>query len=117
LLKAYVGFCLPQDFEKVNFAIATGNWGCGAFNGNLELKAIIQLLASSQVNRQLVYLTFNDQKLVDEFWQTYKYLNENQVTVGQLYQCVRDYLLDYTKLKSSLFQYLLKRPFQIITDV
>lgn len=29
--------------------IATGNWGCGAFGGDPELKAIIQWLAASQV--------------------------------------------------------------------
>lgn len=29
--------------------IATGNWGCGAFGGDPELKTIIQWLAASQV--------------------------------------------------------------------
>lgn len=29
--------------------IVTGNWGCGAFGGDPELKAMIQWLAASQV--------------------------------------------------------------------
>lgn len=32
-----------------NVGIATGNWGCGAFGGDPELKTIIQWLAASQV--------------------------------------------------------------------
>lgn len=38
LTKAYVGFRLPETFEHMNYGIATGNWGCGAFNGDLQLK-------------------------------------------------------------------------------
>lgn len=32
-----------------NIGIATGNWGCGAFGGDPQVKAIIQWLATSQV--------------------------------------------------------------------
>ena len=32
-----------------NIGVATGNWGCGAFGGDPELKTIIQWLAASQV--------------------------------------------------------------------
>lgn len=32
-----------------SIGIATGNWGCGAFGGDPELKTIIQWLAASQV--------------------------------------------------------------------
>lgn len=34
--------------------IVTGNWGCGAFGGDPELKAIIQWLAASQVITLLI---------------------------------------------------------------
>ncbi|XP_044465075.1 poly(ADP-ribose) glycohydrolase 1-like isoform X1 [Mangifera indica] len=33
--------------------IVTGNWGCGAFGGDPELKAVIQWLAASPVNYSL----------------------------------------------------------------
>ena len=39
-----------------NIGIATGNWGCGAFGGDPELKAIIQWLAASQVLTYIAYL-------------------------------------------------------------
>lgn len=29
--------------------VATGNWGCGAFGGDPELKAMIQWLSASEV--------------------------------------------------------------------
>ena len=29
--------------------IATGNWGCGAFGGDVELKSLLQWIAASQV--------------------------------------------------------------------
>ena len=29
--------------------IATGNWGCGAFGGDMELKSLLQWIAASQV--------------------------------------------------------------------
>lgn len=37
-----------------NIGVATGNWGCGAFGGDPELKAIIQWLAASQVTHILI---------------------------------------------------------------
>ena len=43
LIKAYTSF-YPQTmkFERTNmFGIATGNWGCGAFNGIRQLKGKI----------------------------------------------------------------------------
>ena len=36
------------EFEDI-IGIVTGNWGCGAFGGDPEVKAIIQWLAASQV--------------------------------------------------------------------
>ena len=38
--------CVDHQDE---IGIVTGNWGCGAFGGDPELKAIIQWLAASQV--------------------------------------------------------------------
>ena len=32
-------------------AVATGNWGCGVFGGNVQLKSLLQLLAASKVGR------------------------------------------------------------------
>ena len=58
--KAFVGFSFAND-EPLPKTIATGNWGCGAFNGNHELKFIQQLIAASLVKLdRLDYYTFDD---------------------------------------------------------
>lgn len=41
--------CESLGHEDNNIGIVTGNWGCGAFGGDPELKTIIQWLAASQV--------------------------------------------------------------------
>lgn len=38
LIKAFTCFRLPRSYEKRVYGIATGNWGCGAFRGDKELK-------------------------------------------------------------------------------
>jgi hypothetical protein len=35
---------------------ATGHWGCGAFGGNKELKAIQQIIAASEAGQYLTAL-------------------------------------------------------------
>jgi poly(ADP-ribose) glycohydrolase len=47
LNKAFCGF-YSKSGDKTK--IATGHWGCGAFGGDKELKAILQLLAASEVS-------------------------------------------------------------------
>ncbi|TYJ51057.1 hypothetical protein E1A91_A01G252200v1 [Gossypium mustelinum] len=47
-----------EDCENY-IGIATGNWGCGAFGGDPEVKTIIQWLAASQALRPFIsYYTF-----------------------------------------------------------
>lgn len=38
LIKAYTCFRIPAAVTDPKSGIATGNWGCGAFNGNKQLK-------------------------------------------------------------------------------
>ena len=38
LLKAYTCFRIPRSLEQSMFGVATGKWGCGAFNGDKQLK-------------------------------------------------------------------------------
>lgn len=40
LIKAYTGFHTRGQTSNDLFPIATGNWGCGAFNGDRQLKGI-----------------------------------------------------------------------------
>jgi poly(ADP-ribose) glycohydrolase len=73
LNKAFVGFMgiqalnesLLLEFENLGTksdrkAIVTGKWGCGAFNGNPEIKFIIQWIASSINQRDMIFTSFMD---------------------------------------------------------
>lgn len=48
-----------------NASFATGNWGCGVFKGNLQLKLIIQWIAASIVGRNLTYNAYGDKRLTE----------------------------------------------------
>lgn len=45
--------------------VATGNWGCGAFLGDIPLKAILQWIAASAERRLVRYYSFGDERLGD----------------------------------------------------
>ena len=73
--KAYVGFSLAKSDNNIPKTIATGNWGCGAFNGNHELKFIQQWIAASYAgNERLDYYTFKDKNmiLVEKYYEKIK---------------------------------------------
>ncbi|KAI8799556.1 hypothetical protein BJ742DRAFT_845376 [Cladochytrium replicatum] len=95
LLKAYTGF-LPSEFSPLPqpALIATGNWGCGAFNGDPQLKSVIQLLAASAARSHprsaarspsLVYFTFGDVGLASGLTSFVDILRMHKITVGQVF--------------------------------
>ena len=68
LIKAYVGFNLinfdDKDVAKMEKTISTGNWGCGAFGGDYELKFIQQWLAATYAGiEKLYYYTFGRKEM------------------------------------------------------
>ncbi|CAH8628593.1 unnamed protein product [Heterobilharzia americana] len=55
--KAFCGFTdelFPK--RKLPSVVATGNWGCGAFRGDVELKFILQMMACVQAEKSLAIL-------------------------------------------------------------
>ncbi|KAJ0400150.1 hypothetical protein P43SY_007169 [Pythium insidiosum] len=50
---------LQIDFAN-EYAVASGNWGCGVFGGDPELKFLIQWLAATAASRSLVYVMFDN---------------------------------------------------------
>ncbi|KAM4720592.1 poly(ADP-ribose) glycohydrolase [Anableps anableps] len=89
LNKAYCGFRGHHGHEEPD--IATGKWGCGAFNGDPELKAVIQLMAAAKAKRGMAFFTFGDKDLCQGLQQTYRLLATQKMTVGQLYEHLEDY--------------------------
>lgn len=89
--KAYVGFYNSEN-SRNPATVATGNWGCGAFGGDSRLKALIQLMAAAENDRDVLYFTFGDQNLADQLYEIYVFLTETQkITVGKLYQLIVSY--------------------------
>ena len=78
------GMAKAQDDDKTNDStavdryrpIATGNWGCGAFGGHLQLTFVLQWIAASicggfdpeskRLGQDVLYYTFGMQQLADE---------------------------------------------------
>lgn len=72
------GLCRGEAPSPRGDLIATGNWGCGAFGGHLQLKFLIQLMAASvcaaysrvddgdDLGRDLVYFTYGLDGFADE---------------------------------------------------
>ncbi|XP_067375768.1 poly(ADP-ribose) glycohydrolase isoform X2 [Channa argus] len=91
LNKAYCGFFRNNGNSKHLSAVATGNWGCGAFGGDTRLKALIQLMAAAEAGRDVAYFTFGDAQLMRDVHEMHTFLTESQVTVGQLYSLLNQY--------------------------
>ncbi|KAM9809269.1 poly(ADP-ribose) glycohydrolase [Syngnathus typhle] len=91
LNKAYCGFFRNNGNKKHLSAIATGNWGCGAFGGDTRLKALIQLMAAAEAGRDMAYFTFGDASLMRDVYDMHTFLTERQVTVGRLYGLLNQY--------------------------
>ena len=71
LNKAWIGF--KGDTEERKRAnepgfrglrpIVSGNWGCGMFNGDPQLKSLLQWLSATAVGRRLVYAVHGDRRM------------------------------------------------------
>uniref|UniRef100_A0A7S1WGI5 poly(ADP-ribose) glycohydrolase n=1 Tax=Alexandrium catenella TaxID=2925 RepID=A0A7S1WGI5_ALECA len=56
---------LAEDAGERCRCFATGNWGCGVFGGDPQLKALIQWLAASVAGRDIEYYPFGDERVAD----------------------------------------------------
>ena len=55
--KAVTGFTGAGLDAGDDMPVVTGRWGCGAFAGDEQLKFLIQWVAASEANREMVYIT------------------------------------------------------------
>jgi len=106
LNKAFAAFSSPHHLDRLS-AVATGNWGCGAFGGDARLKLLIQLCAASQSGRDMAYFTFGDTELVKEAGDLFQKLREKEVTVRALYSFLRRFnRTRYNKNGQELFDWI-----------
>lgn len=86
LNKAYVGFkgdSKEEETKAERKVVVTGKWGCGAYNGNTEMKFILQWIACSAHGRETIFTTFGEKdcanlpKIVEKF---------EGKTIGELYK-------------------------------
>ncbi|XP_021855614.2 poly(ADP-ribose) glycohydrolase 1 isoform X1 [Spinacia oleracea] len=89
--------------------IATGNWGCGAFGGDPQVKTVIQWLAASQALRPFVlYYTF-EMEALRNLDQVRSWIMSHNWTVGDLWNMLADYSYRRAKGETKLgfFSWLL----------
>ncbi|ORX46423.1 hypothetical protein BCR36DRAFT_331857, partial [Piromyces finnis] len=79
--KLYSGFKDNElsNYQKNSF-IATGNWGCGAFNGNIQLKSLVQILVASVVGKNIYYCPFNKTEFASQLEILLQKLKSKQTT-------------------------------------
>lgn len=89
--------------------VVTGNWGCGAYGGDPEVKAVIQWLAASQALRPFIsYYTFGMEQL-QNLDQVCRWILSQKWTVGDLWNMLLDYSSKRAKgeTKLNFFSWLL----------
>lgn len=71
--------------------IATGRWGCGAFNGNVAWKFLIQLIVASAVGRRLRFCTVGDTALTSHLEAFVSVLRLAEPTIKEMYSLMRNF--------------------------
>jgi len=81
LNKAYSGFMC-----QTNLPISTGDWGCSELCRDKKSKAVQQIIAASQADRQLYYHSYDDKSFSQEILSLNQSFVQNHLTVGKLFQ-------------------------------
>jgi poly(ADP-ribose) glycohydrolase len=90
--KALVAFAADAPGVAPGGAVATGNWGCGAFRGDLPLKALLQWCAASRAGRDVEYYPFGDARAAPLAAACDHVARAMRIsTVGQLFQALCAY--------------------------
>ena len=99
LNKALAGFGNGESTPQKYLPICTGRWGCGALNGNPQLKFIIQWLATSYYQRQLYFFT-QDHKDLRDLQEVCERLRPH-LTISTLYK----QLITYSQKFMSMYEH------------
>jgi len=93
LNKVFIGFFNENEGSEPS-CVASGNWGCGAFGGDPQLKSLLQLMGAAENGRDVLYFTFGDEKLRDDIFDVFTLLKNKNVSVGSLYNILTSYWKD-----------------------
>jgi len=88
---AFSGSPLSAHPSVSNGPVVTGNWGCGAFGGDLELKFLQQLCAASAAGRPMIYYTFGKPELCEGIKAAHAMCVEAGMRVCDLYSTLLAY--------------------------
>uniref|UniRef100_A0A8R1YK12 poly(ADP-ribose) glycohydrolase n=1 Tax=Pristionchus pacificus TaxID=54126 RepID=A0A8R1YK12_PRIPA len=102
--KAYAGFMRDKDAPAR--PIATGNWGCGVFNGDKELKSLIQWVAASKAGRPLIYITFKEATFAEELKQIVECIKDHKVGNGKLFSLLTAYRENRADPQQGVFSFI-----------
>lgn len=97
LHKAFVCFNLVNfdENDNVEKSIATGNWGCGVFGGDHELKFIQQWIAASFAKvKKLEYYSFKNKEM-DKVTTFFSILKERYKSANNLYKALMSNSKDF----------------------
>lgn len=103
--KAYVGFLYTLATSRAP-AVATGNWGCGAFGGDVKLKALLQILACAVTHRPMVYFTHGNDNLRDELYRMYTVLRDQNILVKELWAILAKFHDSQSVTKEALYPFV-----------
>jgi poly(ADP-ribose) glycohydrolase len=78
--KAWAGFSEPEGPVQ----IATGNWGCGVFGGDAELKSVLQWMAASRAGKVMHYFPWDSTAINSGLPEVAALLVERSASVGAL---------------------------------
>ncbi|GAB4858965.1 Poly(ADP-ribose) glycohydrolase 1 [Ancistrocladus abbreviatus] len=90
---------LPQHG---NASVVTGNWGCGAFGGDPEVKTIIQWLAASQALRPFISYYPFEVAVLQNLDQVSQWILSHKWTVGDLWNLLLEYAAKRAKGETML---------------
>jgi len=98
LNKAHRGFRYILSTDPYT-KVSTGNWGCGVFGGDIQLKFIQQWLAASLGEKDLVYHTFGNSEQFSICSNLVQDLEDRRCTVKELY----NETIKYANLRAKKF--------------
>lgn len=91
-----------MQFEHNKQSIATGRWGCGAFNGISQLKFLIQWIAASECDKDIIFYRRED-KLLHNLEKIVNGLKKKNV--GEILEIIKKFNLSD---EIDLFEFIIK---------